>query len=443
MTRRSVADRPDHAEAPAGPAARQHGRLIHDWNARVRAFDWSAARVELFDQTLRDGLQAPSAQDPTLEDKRHLLHLMAELGIQAADIGLPAAGARMLAQVRELAREIVSSRLPISPSCAARTLVADIEPIVRVSQETGCAIEVATFVGASDLRHYVEGWSLADLVEATERAVGYAVTHGLPVMYVAEDATRARPETLRALFSTAIAAGARRVCLADTAGHATPAGVSALVSFVRSEIIPATGQPVRIDWHGHRDRGLAIANCLAAIEAGADRIHATALGIGERAGNAEMDLLLVNLHLLGAHHHELLRLPEYCALVSRATGVPLPANYPLVGRDAFRTGSGIHAAAILKARQKGSPELADLVYSSVPAGDFGLGQQIAVSPHSGLSNVRHWLAEHGYDPDDTLAAGAIFAAAKASARTLTDLECHRLVAAVGARTAPGVADVRH
>jgi 2-isopropylmalate synthase len=368
---------------------------------------------------------------------------MVELGIQAADIGLPAAGARMLAQVRALAGEIMSQRLPIAPSCAARTVVADIEPIVRVSQETGCAIEVATFVGTSDLRHYVEGWTLAELTEATERSVGYAVGQGLPVMYVAEDATRARPETLRALFATAIAAGARRICLADTAGHATPSGVHALVTFVRDEIIPATGQPIRLDWHGHRDRGLAIANCLAAIEAGADRIHATALGIGERAGNAEMDLLLVNLHLLGAHRHELSRLPEYCALVSAATGVPLPANYPLVGRDAFRTGSGIHAAAILKARRKGSPDLADLVYSSVPAGEFGLGQTITVSPHSGLSNVRHWLGEHGYDPEDAVAAEAIFAAAKASARTLTDPECHRLATAVGARSASGVADVRN
>jgi 2-isopropylmalate synthase len=421
----------------------QPHRLIHDWNVQVRAFDYGAARVELFDQTLRDGLQAPSVQDPAPEDKRHLLQLMAELGIRAADIGMPAAGARMLAQVRLLAREIITSRLPISPSCAARTVVADIEPVVRVSQETGCAIEVATFVGSSDLRHSVEGWSLGDLIEATERSVGYAIRNGLPVMFVAEDATRARPETLRSLFTTAIAAGARRICLADTTGHATPAGVGAVVGFVRDEIIPATGQPVGLDWHGHRDRGLALANSLAAIEAGADRIHATALGIGERAGNTEMDLLLVNLYLLGAHRHDLSRLPDYCALAARATGVSLPANYPLVGRDAFRTGSGIHAAAILKARRDGPPDLADLVYSSVPAGAFGLGQQISVSPHSGLSNVRHWLGEHGYNPDDALAAEAILTAAKGSVRTLTDLECHRLATSVGARSASGAADVRH
>lgn len=418
-------------------------RLIHDWNVRDRAFDYGAARVQLFDQTLRDGLQAPSVLDPATEDKLRLLHLMVELGIQVVDIGMPAAGDRMLAQARLLAGEIVTSRLAIVPSCAARTVVADIEPIVRVSQEAGCAIEVATFVGTSDLRHSVEGWNLAELIEATERSVGYAIGQGLPVMFVAEDATRARPETLRSLFTTAIAAGARRICLADTTGHATPAGVGALMAFVRDEVIATTGLPVGIDWHGHRDRGLALANSLAAIEAGADRIHGTALGIGERAGNTEMDLLLLNLYLLGAHRHDLSRLPDYCALVARAAAVSLPANYPVVGRDAFRTGSGIHAAAILKAGRHGLPGLADIVYSGVPAGEFGLGQQISISPHSGISNVRYWLGEHGYDPEDAVAAQAILTAAKASTRTLTDLECHMLAASVGARPASGVADVRN
>jgi 2-isopropylmalate synthase len=428
---------------PGGAGRPPNHRLIYDWNARGRPFDFGAARIELFDQTLRDGLQAPSIQDPTPEEKRRLLHLMVELGIHAADIGLPAAGPRMMAQARALAAEVVSARLPIAASCAARTVERDIVPVIRISQDTGCPLEVASFLGASELRHFVEGWNLAELAGAIARSVRLAVKEGLAVMFVAEDATRAHPDTLRILLTSAIAAGATRLCLADTAGHATPAGVHSLISFVRQEVLPGAGRPIGLDWHGHRDRGLGVANCLAAIEAGADRIHATALGIGERAGNAEMDLLLLNLHLLGAHRHDLSRLPEYCELVSRATGVPLLDNYPLVGRDAFRTGSGVHASAILKARRKGEDELADLVYSSVPAAHFGRDQQIAISAHSGLSNVRHWLNCNGYDPDDDEVAAALLAAAKVSDRTLTDLECHRLAVTAGAHLASGAADVRH
>jgi 2-isopropylmalate synthase len=405
--------------------------LIFDWNGRDGGFDYASARVELNDETLRDGLQSPSVHDPSLEDKLHLLHLMADLGIVAADLGLPGAGPRMVEQVRALAREIVDQHLPIAPNCAARTVIRDIEPIVRISQEVGIGIEAATFIGSSAIRQYAEDWTLERMLQATQEAVRYAVGEGLDVMYVTEDTTRARPETLKALYGAAISLGARRICLADTTGHATPAGVRNLVRFVREEIVRPSGTQVKLDWHGHRDRGLGIANCLAAIEAGVDRVHGTALGVGERVGNAEMDLLLVNLKLLGAHRHDLSKLPEYCALVARATGVPLPVNYPVLGSDAFRTGTGVHAAAIIKARKKGDSWLADRVYSSVPASEFGLTQRIEVSPLSGISNVKCWLEEHGYDPGDERLSSAIFDAAKAASRTLTDDECHRLAAAAG------------
>jgi 2-isopropylmalate synthase len=405
--------------------------LIFDWNGRDGGFDYASARVELNDETLRDGLQSPSVHDPSLEDKLHLLHLMADLGIVAADLGLPGAGPRMVEQVRALAREIVDQHLPIAPNCAARTVIRDIEPIVRISQEVGIGIEAATFIGSSAIRQYAEDWTLERMLQATQEAVRYAVGEGLDVMYVTEDTTRARPETLKALYGAAISLGARRICLADTTGHATPAGVRNLVRFVREEIVRPSGTQVKLDWHGHRDRGLGIANCLAAIEAGVDRVHGTALGVGERVGNAEMDLLLVNLKLLGAHRHDLSKLPEYCALVARATGVPLPVNYPVLGSDAFRTGTGVHAAAIIKARKKGDSWLADRVYSSVPASEFGLTQRIEVSPLSGLSNVKYWLEEHGYDPGDERLTAAIFDAAKTASRTLTDEECHRLATGAG------------
>jgi len=410
--------------------------LIYDWN-RVDGAPVAPAGhvVELDDETLRDGLQSPSVQDPPIEQKIELLHLMAALGIHTADIGLPGAGPRAVADVRALALEIARERLPIGANCAARTVIADVEPIARISQEAGIPIEACTFIGSSPIRQYAEDWTLDRTLRATEEAVTFAVKEGLPVMFVTEDTTRARPEVLKRLYTTAIECGARRICLADTVGHATPAGVRSLVRFVLDEIVRPSGEDVKVDWHGHRDRGLAIANTLAAIEAGVHRVHGTALGIGERVGNTEMDLLLVNLKLLGLHDGDLSRLAEYCELASRATGVPIPPNYPVFGADAFRTGTGVHAAAIIKARAKGDDWLADRVYSGVPAGLFGKRQVIEISHVSGMSNVKYWLAENGYDHNDDGLCQRVFALAKQAARVLTDEELHACCREYGAAQA--------
>jgi 2-isopropylmalate synthase len=408
--------------------------LIYDWNVVAVPQPRTPLRpVELDDETLRDGLQSPSVRDPDIGEKLELLHLMVALGIDAANIGLPGAGPRAVADVRALAREIADARLPIAANCAARTVRTDIEPIARVAQETGVAIEAATFLGSSPIRQFAEGWTLERLLRATEEAVSFAVSEGLDVMYVTEDTTRARPEVLRALYGAAIACGARRICLADTVGHATPHGVQQLVRFVREEIVGPSGDEVKIDWHGHRDRGLALANAFAAIEAGVDRVHGTGLGIGERVGNTEMDLLLVNLKLHGLHTADLTRLGEYCDLVARATGIPIPCNYPVVGGDAFRTGTGVHAAAIIKARAKGDAWLADRIYSGVPADLVGRGQIIEISHVSGMSNVKYWLAERGYDCEDDALCQAIFSLAKRTDRVLSDDEVHACCRDHGAR----------
>src|SRR2546426_6965779 len=317
--------------------------LIYDWNRAGPAFDWSRARVDLNAGTWREGLQSPSVRDPSLEVKRRLLHLMADVGIVAADIGLPGAGPRVVEQVRVLAREIRDHNLPIFPNCAARTMIADVEPVVRIAEEVGIRIEAATFIGSSPIRQYAEDWTFERILRSTEEAVTFAVRHGLPVMYVTEDTTRARPETLTALYRAAIDCGAGRICLADTVGHATPDGVKALVKFVKEDIVK--GNDVKVDWHGHRDRGMGLINCLAAIEAGGGRGHATALGVGERVGDAGMDLLLVNLNLLGAHRRDLSKLPQYCRLVADPVGMPIPANYPVLGAGAFRTRTARPSAA--------------------------------------------------------------------------------------------------
>jgi 2-isopropylmalate synthase len=396
--------------------------LIYDWN-RAGAPDLQPARgrVELDDETLRDGLQSPSVRSPSIEDKLRMLHMMADLGIESADIGLPGAGPHVVRDVERLAREIADQKLAIFPNCAARTVIADIQPIVDIAQRTGIAIEAACFLGSSPIRQYAEGWTLDRMLRLTREAVEFAVREGLPVMYVTEDTTRAAPEDLRRLYTEAVEAGARRVCVADTVGHATPSGARNVIRFVREVV----GEEVKVDWHGHRDRDLAVINALAAAEAGADRLHGTAVGIGERVGNCPIDLLLVNMQLLGWIDRDLSRLKEYCHLVADTTGVPLPDNYPVVGKDAFRTGTGVHAAAIIKARLRGDEWLADRVYSSVPASLIGSRQIIEVGPMSGESNVVYWLESHGHEPTRERIA-RVFDAAKAADRLLTDAELERL-----------------
>jgi 2-isopropylmalate synthase len=400
--------------------------LIYDWNPVGSTFDWSSVSVQLDDETLRDGLQNPSVVDPSIEDKIRLLHLMDRLRIDTADIGLPGAGPRAVEAVTALAREIVDAKLSIQANCAARTVVADIRPVVEISQEVGIPIEVCSFIGSSPIRQYAEGWTLARMLRASEEAVTFAVREGLPVMMVTEDTTRAQPEVLKELYGNAIRWGARRICLSDTVGHATPWGARALVEWVIEEVVKPSGEDIGVDWHGHRDRGFGLANTVAAIQAGATRVHGTALGIGERSGNTEMDLLLVNLQLLGAHDADLTVLPEYCELVSEACQIPLVHSYPVFGSDAFRTGTGVHAAAIVKAEAKGDTWLADRVYSSIPASMVGRRQQIEVGPMSGLSNVKYWLRQRGYDSDDRTLCDRIFQAAKRTDRTLTDGELEAL-----------------
>lgn len=401
--------------------------MIHDWNvSEFETLAWGR-HVELNDETLRDGLQSPSATDPPISSKILLLHLMDELGLHATDIGLPGAGPRAVSDVTRLAEEIRDAKLAIKANCAARTVLADVEPIVRIAHKTGVELEVSAFIGSSPIRLFAEGWTLERMLETAEEAVSFAVKEGMPVMFVTEDSTRAKPETLKALYGAAIEWGARRICLSDTVGHATPSGVRALLRFVRREVLEPSGQDVKLDWHGHRDRGLGLANALVAIEAGADRIHGTAMGIGERVGNVEMDLLLVNLALAGVHHADLTKLPDYCRLTAEICGVPLSPNYPVLGEDAFRTATGVHAAAIIKAKDKGADWLADRVYSGIPASMVGRRQEIEIGPMSGLSNVKYWLATRGYDADNMALCQKVFARAKAVDHTLTEEEIMEVV----------------
>jgi len=399
--------------------------LIYDWNKVAPATRAPGRPISFDDETLRDGLQSPSVCEPPVERKIELLHLMNDLGIDTADIGLPGAGGTHAAGVERLAREIVEHKLRIRPNCAARTHEHDIRPIAEISQRAGIPIEACTFIGSSPVRFYAEDWTLDKLLKLTESAVTFAVKQNLPVMYVTEDTTRADPQTIRALYTTAIRAGAKAVCVCDTVGHATPDGARAVVSFVK-QIIADEGGGVRLDWHGHQDRGLGVINSIAAIEGGADQVHGSALGIGERVGNTPMDQLLVNLKLMGWIDNDLSRLGQYCEAAARSCHWTIPLNYPVFGRDAFRTATGVHAAAVIKSYRKGDTELADLVYSGVPAGLFGLRQQIEVGPMSGKSNVIYWLESRGIEASDERVA-RIYEHAKQAHGVLSEDEVMQLV----------------
>jgi 2-isopropylmalate synthase len=395
--------------------------LIYDWNLATPPAIRAGTRVLLNDETLRDGLQNPSVFDPSIEEKIEILHLMEDLGIDSVNIGLPGAGPRAVADTEALAREIATQRMKIKPNCAARTVEADILPIVEISQRVGIALEAATFLGSSPIRRLVEDWSVDHLEFTTEKAVRFAVEHGLPSMYVTEDTTRTDAATVKRLYRCAIESGARAIVLCDTAGHATPNGAYNLVKFAIDEVVKPSGERIRVDWHGHNDRGLAVANSLAAVAAGAEQVHAAANSLGERVGNTAMELMLVNLRLMGLIRQDLSRLKEYCEKAAKATHTSIPPNYPVMGRDAFRTATGVHAAAIIKAFRKNDVELADAVYSGVPAGVFGLEQTIEIGPMSGKSNVVYWLEKRGIRGDESL-VNRILEAAKKSTRVLTDAE---------------------
>ncbi|MBW2463506.1 MAG: 2-isopropylmalate synthase [Deltaproteobacteria bacterium] len=293
--------------------------------------------VLLHDETLRDGLQAPSGHDATIEDKLEFLHLLDQIGVDSINVGLPAAGPRAVADSARLAREISDQGLGIRPGCAGRTVIRDVALIAEVSQRAGIPVEVMTFIGSSPIRRYVEGWTLDFVRKQSRDAIRLGVAEGLPVTYVTEDTTRTPPEVLRDLFVAAIDEGATRLCLCDTAGHATPHGTKKLVEFARS-VVAETGADVGLDWHGHDDRGLSLANALAAAEAGVDRVHGCVLGIGERVGNTPLEMMIAHLdaRVLASTERDISRLGDLCRCASRALDRPIPPTHPLFFEHASR-----------------------------------------------------------------------------------------------------------
>ncbi len=407
--------------------------LIYDWNdiGYDIGRDESNHPHELWfdDETLRDGLQRPSARNPPIEQKLELIDYMERLGIQKVDLGLPGAGPFHVDHIDAMLSHMGDNEYQIRPGCAVRTVVADIEPLVDLQAKHERQIQASAFLGTSPIRQFAENWTMDRILSTAESAVTFAVDNDIPVMFVTEDTTRSKPQEIKEVYSRAIELGADRICVCDTCGHVTPNGVRKLLGFIQDEVIPDSGvkrSDIEVNWHGHQDRGLGVANNLAAYEAGADVIHGTALGVGERAGNAPLDQTLVNLSLMGVIKNDLTSLNEYMQKAHDYVEVALPHNYPVFGEDAFETGTGVHASAVIKAMKKGDSWLADRVYSGVPAGDFGLQQVIRIGHMSGRSNVIHWLERNGYEAEDDLVAH-MFEVAKSKRRMMSDEEVHKAI----------------
>ncbi len=394
--------------------------VIYDWNLEGPVRHPRVDRIAIIDETLRDGIQSPSITDPSIEDKMRIVRLLSEVGVDSLDVGLPGAGPRAVADSEALVRFIRDEKLAIKPQCAARTHPADIRPVIEIAERVGIPVEVMTFLGTSPIRLYAEGWDEDVLEKRCRTAVRMAKDAGLPCTFVTEDTVRSHPTTLRRLFTAAIEEGADGLALCDTVGHATPVGVTNLVRFAR-DLVRGMGTDTRLDWHGHDDRGYSLINAVAAVEAGVDRVHGTVMGIGERVGNTPLDLLMVNLKLMGILEQDLGSLAELVDLVAAATDWPVHPGYPVFGRDAFRTGTGVHAAAVIKAMNKGDDWLADRVYSGVPAAWFGRRQEIEIGHMAGDSNILYWLKARGIEPAEDLVA-EIRKLAKSVGRVLEEEE---------------------
>lgn len=415
--------------------------LIYDWNLHTKPSSSPSPfhSVTVLDSTLRDGLQSPSVLEPSLSVKRDILRQLDIVGVEHIDLGFPFSNPRNAAHVRSLVETIRDEHLSIKPGCIARTLPKDIDAVVSIAEDTGVEVEVLTYVGSSPVRLLVEKWDEGMLEERTRAAVKRVKDAGMPCLFATEDTVRSKPETIRRLFMAALEEDVDRLCLCDTVGHATSDGVQNLVRFTQGLInehmktLEQKGEQtkkIHIDWHGHSDRGLGLSNALAAVAAGVDRVHACVLGIGERIGNTSLDLLLVNLRLHGALHRDLHHLAKLVETVAKACGVNVQERYPVFGRDAFRTATGVHAAAVVKALESGEGELADMVYSGVPAQWFGREQEVEVGHMGGDSNIKFWLKSRGFRVNEELVKH-IRQKCKEELRVLTNEEVYRLVVEFG------------
>ena len=402
--------------------------MLFDWSRTGRAR--VAARADggaLLDETLRDGIQAPHVSTPALDEKLELIDHMVRCGIQYATVGFPGSGPAAAGDCLAIARHVAAQDHPLALGYAGRTHPADVRAICDIAQHAGVSVGAYIFIGISPIRLYVEEWTVGSVAADIRRAVAECRRDGVTFVLVLEDAVRCTPTILERVYDVALELGIKRLTLCDTVGAASPAGTEALVRW-SAWYFEVREHPVALEWHGHNDRGLALTNSLTALAAGCARVHGTVLGVGERAGNASIDQLIVNRELEHPGEYDMKALREYCGRASGVLGVPIPENYPAMGRDVFKTSAGVHAAAILKAHEKRDAFAKDSVYSGVPASLLGRDQEVVIDSASGASNVRYWFAINGGEPGEALIRH-VLDTAKQARRPLTDEEIRRIVAA--------------
>lgn len=377
-------------------------------------YDFSKKVVQVLDTSLRDGLQDAQIRHPSLEEKERLVDILVQVGVEAIDIAIPIARGSHLREAIQLARRIPSN---VTVACLARTDASDIQAAVDLAQGAGRPIETIVFCGASPLRRWVEDWDVTEITEWMAKSVNFASKQGLIPTVATEHTTQTEPEVIKQIYLAGLDNGGQKVCIADTSGAASPISTEKIIRFFRDEVLKSFND-VDIDWHGHNDRGLSVINSLVALSAGAQRVHGTAIGIGERAGNTPLEQMLINLKMArDPKRQDLGAISELATFAAEIFNVPVPPNYPGLGEKVYRTASGIHAAAELKAGQLGLKGTTP--YSAVSPEWVNRETDVVVGPLSGSHNVRFVAERLGIPATNEFIARALDVA-KSANRILTD-----------------------
>ena len=388
------------------------GEILFTWNERPRGI---RPQIEIEDDTLRDGLQASFIRKPTIDEKAELIRLSAGIGARHVVLAFPASSPAEFADSQRLLSVIKDHDVPMTPWFLGRAVTEDMEPILRLRDSYGGNVGAAFFIGTSPIRRHVEKWDFGGILERIATTMDYLRRAGLPCSFSVEDASRTPPDEIEQMVELAVRYSAYSIAVCDTVGESTPHGVRLLIGFIKS-IISKHSSDLKILWHGHNDRGLALANSIAAIEAGADIIGGAFLGIGERTGNTALEQVIMYLHQTRTGTFDLKGLIPYARKLAAATEFQIPVNAPVVGPQAFATCTGTHAAAVLKAAELGT-DFEDYVFSSIPASELGAMQDIGVGPTSGMANARYVL-ERGNMPSSAELAAELLAYAKRQRRPL-------------------------
>jgi 2-isopropylmalate synthase len=356
------------------------------------------SRVAIDDETWRDGMQGTHLSvHPGTEQRQRYIESAARHGyIDHLDIGFPASGPQQRRQLIEIINFSQRERLGVTFSAAGRAAArGDVEAVDTVAQSTGVPVEADLFFDVSSLRAKVEGWDREEMIRKVAENIKFAKEHGLPVMFVPERASVTHPDELFEACRIAAEAGADRIAIADTTGVLTPSATRNLFRGFFATV--GLDHPdVAVDFHEHNDLGMGTANCVVAAEEGVERLHATARGIGERAGNVALEQLLVVLNLEGFRNTDTRQLQEYTKMAAELLSVPIQSHEPLVGEESTATASGVHASTYGKSSSENQRDLPP-IYFAVPPSDIGLEPHVKIGPMSGMANVHGFCREVGVD----------------------------------------------